>query len=168
MIKAVWGVAVALVASTGWTGTTPADVPEPQYDTLEGLAFLAGCWEGPFGNGSGTMEEFYTSASRNLILGTTRYMRNGAAVQFEFTRIQLVDGAIVMTPYPGGRPSEDSFTLTTLQNGEAIFEAPEHDYPKRIIYRTVNAQTRIARIDGGADDPRPTEWELRAVACSND
>ena len=112
------------------------------------------------------MEEFYTAPSHNLILGTTRYLRDGAAVQYEFTRIEHRNGEIVMTPYPGGKPSEDGFTLTTMSESEAVFEAPEHDYPKRIIYRANPDGTRTARIDGGKDDPGGSEWILAAVPCA--
>ncbi len=70
------------------------------------------------------------------MLGTTRFLRDGAAVQYEFIRIEKTGAGIFMTPYPGGQLSQDAFQLTSLQNGQAIFEAPQHDYPKRIIYRT--------------------------------
>jgi hypothetical protein len=131
---------------------------------MDGLAFLAGCWSGTFG-ADGTMEEFYTKPSRNIILGTTRYIRGDVSVQYEFTRIEGRSDEIVMTPYPGGQPSEDGFTLTSLAESEAIFESPEHDYPKRIIYRGNPDGSRTARIDGGADDPEPTEWILQPVSC---
>ena len=131
---------------------------------LDGLAFLAGCWLGTFGT-DGTMEEFYTTPSRNIILGTTRYVRGGVAVQYEFTRIEYRAGEVVMTPYPGGQPSEDEFTLTSLTESEAVFESPQHDYPKRIIYRGNADGSRTARIDGGVDDPEPTEWILHPVSC---
>ena len=141
---------------------TPASA---QHTDLTGLSFLTGCWAGPFAGGAGTMEEFYTSPSSNLMLGTTRYLREGQAVQFEFTKIELRDGEIVLTPFPGGVPSPDEFRLTHLAPTEAVFEAPEHDYPKRIVYRTEPDGTRVAQIDAGADDAEPRVWRLEAVPC---
>ncbi|MEE8584710.1 MAG: DUF6265 family protein [Acidobacteriota bacterium] len=135
---------------------------------MEDLAFMSGCWKGTFGGAAGTIEEFYTSPSKNLMLGTTRFLRDGAAVQYEFTRIEKTDAGIFMTPYPGGRPSKDAFQLTSLQNGEAIFEAPQHDYPKRIIYRTNPDGTRTARIDGGPEDEKGQEWRMSALACGGE
>lgn len=129
------------------------------------LNFMSGCWQGTFGGGSGTIEEFYTTPSKNLMLGTTRYLRGGTAVQFEFTRIEKTDTGIFMTPYPGGRPSKDAFQLTRIEDGAAIFEAPQHDYPKRIIYRSNPDGTRTARIDGGAEDTKGQEWMMSAVPC---
>jgi hypothetical protein len=55
--------------------------------------------------------------------------------------------------------------LVALTSGEAVFTAPEHDYPKRIIYRTNGDAGRTARIDGGTDDPNPREWVLTRVPC---
>ncbi len=149
----------------GIVASAAAPHASAQHTDLSGLQFLTGCWEGPFAGGASTMEEFYTSPSSNLILGTTRYMRDGRAVQFEFTKIELRDGEIVLTPYPNGRPSADEFRLTHLGPTEAVFEAPEHDYPKRIIYRTERDGTRVAQIDAGADDTEPTQWRLRPTPC---
>ncbi|HEU4390653.1 MAG TPA: DUF6265 family protein, partial [Blastocatellia bacterium] len=90
----------------------------------------------------------------------------GTVVNYEFTRVEKTASGILMTPYPGGRPSEHSFRLTSLKNGEAIFEAPEHDYPKRIIYRANADGTRTARIDGGPDDKKGKEWLMSAMPCA--
>lgn len=133
---------------------------------LEALAFLAGCWRGTYGGGAGVIEEFYTAPSKNLMLGTTRYLRDGRAVQYEFTRIEKTGSGIVMTPHPGGKPSEHGFRLTSVRGGEAIFEAPEHDFPKRIVYRKNSDGTRTARIDGGAGSTKAQEWRMSAFACA--
>ncbi|HSR70373.1 MAG TPA: DUF6265 family protein [Acidobacteriota bacterium] len=154
----VW--AALWVAAGGWTTSGE----EEGTFQLDDLAFLSGCWKGSFGNG-GVMEEFYTSPSKNLMLGTTRYLRDDAAVQFEFTRIMKTAEGILMTPYPNGKPSSDSFRLTSLKEQEAIFEAPEHDYPKRIIYRANPDGSRTARIDGGPEDSGGQEWRLQSFEC---
>jgi hypothetical protein len=111
------------------------------------------------------MEELYTAPSANLMLGTTRYIRGGASFQYEFTRIVRDSAGIVMTPYPGGEPSTHDFRLTSLEASVAVFEAPEHDYPKRIIYRADADGTRTARIDGGPDDTGGMEWVFRRASC---
>ena len=155
-----WGTLSLLCVAV--SAPTPASA---QHTDLSGLGFLTGCWAGPFAGGAGTMEEFYTSPSSNLMLGTTRYLREGQTVQFEFTKIELRDGDIVLTPFPGGVPSADEFRLTHLAPTEAVFEAPEHDYPKRIVYRTEPDGTRVAQIDAGADDAEPRVWRLGSVPC---
>lgn len=138
---------------------------QPEALELEALSFLAGCWRGTYAGGAGVIEEFYTAPSKNLMLGTTRYLREGRAAQYEFTRIEKTDAGIVMTPYPGGKPSQHTFRLTSLRGGEAIFEAPEHDFPKRIVYRKNADGTRTARVDGGAGSAKAQEWRMSAFAC---
>jgi hypothetical protein len=98
------------------------------------------------------------------MLGTSRYFREGRAVSFEFGLIRRAGDEIVFLPHPGGTPSEHAFALTTAEPGAVIFEAPEHDFPKRIHYRLTETGM-AARADGGADDTEPRIWSLEAVAC---
>ncbi len=160
------GAAVVMACLIVGIGPARLAAQAPPAPSLEGLAFLSGCWRGTFGGGAGIMEEFYTLPSANLMLGTTRFLRDGRAVQYEFTRIDADSSGVVMTPYPGGSPSPDDFRLTTLTAHLAIFESPEHDYPTRIIYRANADGTRTARIDGGPDDADGREWHLSPVSCT--
>jgi hypothetical protein len=147
-------------------GAAAATVPQtPALDDMKSVAFMAGCWRGTAPGGS-TIEEFYTAASRNLMLGTTRYLRGDSAVSFEFARIERSGGRIVLTPYPSGRMSEHGFVLTSARPNEVVFEAPEHDYPKRILYRVNPDGTHTARIDAGVSDPKPVEYPMAAATCA--
>jgi hypothetical protein len=135
-----------------------------QAQTLGDLAFMSGCWEGPLSRG-GTIEEFYSAPTDNLIVGTTRYVRDGQTVMFEFTQITTDDEGILLLPYPRGSASEHPFRLTALDDSLAVFEAPEHDFPKRISYIVVSPDAHIARIDDGTDGGKSQEWRLSRVAC---
>lgn len=132
--------------------------------TLNDLAFMAGCWRGDFANGA-ALEEFYTQPSDNLILGLSRFMRGNRAVQHEFSRITADPSGIALLPFPGGKPSEHAFRLTSIESGRALFEAPEHDFPKRIRYSKGDDGFLTARIDGGEGDSRVQEWRMRPVGC---
>lgn len=131
--------------------------------SLDGLAFMSGCWRS--GEGERYFEEIYTRPTANLMLGLSIYVREGRAVGHELTRVALEDGRIVLTPYPDGERSPHGFVLTTLRENEAIFEAPEHDYPKRILYRRNPDGSRWARIDGGPQDREGQEWRFVAALC---
>jgi hypothetical protein len=135
-------------------------------DTLARLDFMTGCWEGTFQaeRGSGTIEEHYTSPSDNLMLGTTRYILEGRTVMWEFSKIEESDGDVVLTPFPRGRPSEHEFRMTSIGEGEVLFEAPEHDFPKRIAYRR-DDERLTARIDDGTDG-MVDEWEMTPAPCN--
>jgi len=141
------------------SATQSSDAP-----TLDDLAFMAGCWRGEFANGA-ALEEIYTAPSANLILGLSRFLRGGRAVQYEFSRITADSTGIMLLPFPAGEPSEHAFRLTALTDGSATFEAPEHDFPKRIRYAAGADGSLTARIDGGTDEARAQEWRMRPVSC---
>jgi hypothetical protein len=151
---------VALVAAEA------VPVQETAY-RLEDLAFMAGCWEGRVSGPEqpAVIEERFTKPSTNVMLGTTRWLSQGRTITYEFTAILQEGADIVMKPYPNGDRSEDDFRLTQLQPLSAVFENPEHDYPKRIIYVAHDDNTLVARIDGGPRDENPTEWTMKRAAC---
>lgn len=151
-------IGVALLAP-GALAAQPAAAP-----TLDDLAFMAGCWRGDSGGGA-VLEEYYTTPSANLILGVSRYLRDGRAVQYELSRITADSTGIVLLPSPGGEPSEHAFRLTAWSAASATFEAPEHDFPKRIRYARDPDGALTARIDDGSDDGRAQEWRLLPVPC---
>lgn len=133
--------------------------------SVQDLADFGGCWRTEGASDTSYTEEIWSAPTGNLMLGMTLFVREGRAVQYELTRVEVVGERIVMTPYPNGTASEHGFVLTSLRDGEAIFEAPEHDYPKRILYRSHADGSRSARIDGGAEDTGGQEWRFRRVPC---
>ena len=128
--------------------------PPSTAGALDGLAFLSGCWRGEFGSGM-AIEETWTEADSDVMLATTRYLRAGRTVEFEFSRIQADSAGIALVPYPQGRMS-DAFPLDSVAAGLAVFANPAHDFPKRIIYRR-SGETLTARIE---DDTRGREWAM--------
>lgn len=167
MIAQLLHLALFLIAAFGGP-SQDQDGGAREVFELEHLRFMSGCWEGEFRGREGevgTMEEYYTTPSRNVMLGTTRYLLDGRAVAYEFSLLSSDSAGIFLRPYPNGKASEDDFRLTELVGERAVFESPEHDYPKRILYWTEQDGTRVARIDGGADDPGGTEWRLARAGC---
>lgn len=128
---------------------------------------MAGCWEGTFRDrsGRGIIEEHYTTPTSNVMLGTTRFIRDGHTVQYEFTLIRADSSGVRLIPHPNGRRSEHDFMLTRWAEDQAVFEAPEHDFPKRIVYRKDAEAGLRARIDAGAADRNGREWYLRKASC---
>lgn len=134
-----------------------------QSPSLQSVAFMAGCWRGAIPNGY--MEEYYSTPTANLILGTTRYVRGGRTVDFEFTRIEASDSGIVLMPQPRGRPPTP-FRLTSSDSGSATWENPAHDFPQRILYRRHGRDSLVAAIEGpGSEGTRRIEWRMGRVNC---
>ena len=121
-------------------------VPTAATPPLSAISFMTGCWTGASSNGA-TIEEHYSEAADNLLIGMTRYVRGGRVVDFEFTTIERSDSSFVMTPRPKGVKS-DSFPLKEVTDGKAVWENLKHDFPQRIIYRRGPDGSLIARIEG--------------------
>lgn len=158
----------ACMASAGPTPEVrlePVLARPPVVGPLAAVASLAGCWRGVFLDGRTVIEERWTPPEGDLMLGTTRFFRDGRAVDFEFGLIRADSAGVLLLPYPRGRASAHAFRLTESEDGRWIFEAPEHDYPKRILYRLEGMQLE-ARIDAGPDDPEPRVWTLQAEPCA--
>jgi hypothetical protein len=156
-----------LVAPFLWGPAPPnTEALDDPGGTLGQLGFMTGCWEGTFQaeRGSGIIEEYYTSPSDNLMLGTTRYILEGRTVMWEFSKLEESEGEVVLTPFPRGRPSEHDFRMTSLGEEEVLFEAPEHDFPRRISYRR-DSDRLVARIDDGTDEV-VDEWEMKPASCN--
>lgn len=130
-------------------GTPPA--PPPGGVTTKDLAFLSGCWTGTRGTGDGAavLEERWSEPGRDGLVGAGRTTKAGTLVSFELAHVRDdVDGPVFMAS-PGGR-RETPFALTRLADGEAVFENPSHDFPKRVVYRKTSDGGLVARADGGA------------------
>jgi Domain of unknown function (DUF6265) len=142
----------------------PIEARPPAEGPLRSVAFLAGCWRGTSADGRTVTEERWSCPGGGLMLGTGRTLRDGELVGFEFSLLRADEGRIVLLPYPAGVASEHAFRLTEAEPGRALFEAPEHDFPKRIAY--VRRGSRLdVRIDGGVGGTEARAWALDRVAC---
>ena len=152
-------------ASTATVRLDPLQVNRQSPTAMLPVAFMAGCWLGTSDDGGTVIEERWSPPSENVMVGTTRFLRDGRTVGFEFGHLEARAGEVIYTPYPSGNRSPDVFVLTKASPGEALFEAPEHDYPKRIQYRVGVDGGLRAQIDGGEGDPEPRGWSLERSSC---
>ena len=141
-----------------------AQVTRPQRP-LAALAFMAGCWRGDAGVDK-TIEEQWTAADSDVMLATTRYLDDNTSRTrgWEFSRIVADSAGVVLFPAPMGR-QQGRFRLASSRAGEARFEDPSHDHPKRIIYRRMGARRLTVQIDAGEGDREAMVLELDRVAC---
>jgi hypothetical protein len=132
--------------------------------SLESLRFMSGCWRGPAGGGA-MLEEYYTVPSANLMLGVSRYVREGKVTDYEFTSIEQREDDLVLTPRPKGQ-SPASFRLRSLTDEAVVWANPEHDFPQVISYRRAAPDSLIARIEGpGPQGTRAIEWRMARAEC---
>ncbi|HEX2210108.1 MAG TPA: DUF6265 family protein [Longimicrobium sp.] len=152
---------LALVAAV-----TPSAARAQEADPVSRLAFMAGCWRGDAGVDR-TIEETWTAADSDVMLATTRYLddNTGRTRGWEFSRVVADSAGITLFPAPLGREQGRFRMAPSSSAGEARFEDPEHDYPKRIIYRRMNDHTLAVQLDGGEGDREALELRLERVPC---
>jgi hypothetical protein len=137
----------------------PAAAAAQARSTLQPLSFMSGCWRGPAGNQ--TIEEVYTTPTRNLMQGMTRYLRNDSVVDYEFTLIEASRTGSVLKPQPKGQ-APTTFASKESTASRVVWENPAHDFPQRVIYQRTGTDSLVARIEGGG---RAMEWRMGRVRC---
>lgn len=115
---------------------------------LADLAWLAGDWQTAPG-GRRQVEEHWTSVAGGTMMGMSRTVAGEKTVEFEYLRIEQRADGIYYVAHPKARCPGTDFKLTKSSATEAIFENPQHDFPKRITYRKTGADSFTASVDGG-------------------
>jgi hypothetical protein len=120
----------------------------PQTPALADLAWIAGDWQTAAG-GRRQIEEHWTSVAGGTMMGVSRTVAGDKTVEFEYLRIEQRADGIYYVAHPKARCPATDFKLTKASATEAVFENPQHDFPKRIIYRKTGDDSLTASIDGG-------------------
>lgn len=134
------------------SGIAPARAEErAAAPKISDLAFLEGSWSGS--DGTSTWETVYTGATGGQIVGASKEIKDGRAVMIDFEHFYLREGALRMTPFPFGKRSEAEFTLTAIDAAArtAVFENPQHDFPRKFTYRAAGDDRLFVELVGEMD-----------------
>ena len=138
--------AIVLLAAIS---TASTQEPATETRTIADLAWISGDWQTPAG-GRAQIEEHWTQPAGATMMGLSRTVAGNKTVEFEYLRIEQRSDGIFYVAHPKARCPGTDFKLTRLTGQEAIFENPQHDFPKRVIYRKNADGSLTASIDGGA------------------
>jgi len=119
-----------------------------QTPTLADISWISGAWQTEPG-GRREIEEHWTKVAGQSMLGMSRTVAGDKTVEFEYLRIEQRADGIYYVAHPKARYPGTDFKLTRASATEAVFENPQHDFPKRIIYRKISDDALTASIDGG-------------------
>jgi hypothetical protein len=131
--------------------------------TLQDLAWLAGHWR--IEQADRVVDEHWMAPAGDLMMGMARNVQAGKVREYEFTLLrQEPNGDIVYVASPA-KQSQATFKLTSLRNGEAVFENPQHDFPKKVVYARQPDGSLLAWIEGPGRDgkPRRVEYPYKRV-----
>ena len=118
-----------------------------QTPTLADISWIAGDWQTAPG-GRRQIEEHWTAVAGGSMMGVSRTVAGDKTVEFEYLRIEQRADGIYYVAHPKARCPGTDFKLTRASATEAVFENPQHDFPKRVIYRKTD-DGLTASIDGG-------------------
>jgi hypothetical protein len=83
------------------------------------------------------------------MMGVSRTVAGDKTVEFEYLRLEQRADGVYYVAHPKARCPGTDFKLTRASATEAVFENPQHDFPKRIIYRKTADDSLTATIDAG-------------------
>lgn len=138
-----------------------ASAAEPE---IAKLSWLSGCWASDGGElGSG---EHWTSLAGETMLGTSRTVKHGKTVQFEFMELRyLPDGQLAFIAHPSGQ-NTTAFQVLRINDSEVVFENLQNDFPQRVAYAREGNSKLKARIEGVRKGTlRVIEFPMSRVAC---
>lgn len=173
--RTAWKVAAALALVAGAVLWLRSDFgpfgqdPEAESETaaasgaLAHLNWLAGCWE--HRESGFRREEQWMSPLGGTMLGMSRTVAGGKTVEHEALRIEARDSGLVFVANPSGQ-AEAEFREYELTDSVAAFEAPEHDFPQRIVYRLLDHRRAVASIEGEQDGlTRVIDFPMSRTDC---
>lgn len=128
---------------------------KPAADKMESFQWLlGGAWE--MKTKKGMIAESWTQVSDTSFAGES-YMVKNASEKIPLENVQLVyrNGKYLYIPVALGQNDDEpvTFTITSLSTEGFTAENPEHDFPKRIVYKLINKDSVHAYIDGGSAAP---------------
>ncbi|MSQ98986.1 MAG: hypothetical protein EXR85_06810 [Xanthomonadales bacterium] len=155
------GTVLASEAYMSVAGESSQQTPESPLATI---SWLAGCWGSESAEaGSG---EVWLPAAGGTMLGVERTVEAGKTISYGFMRIAAnAEGKLVFTAIPSGQ-DETSFTQLNLSADAITFENLQHDFPQRVIYRSLGDGRIAGRIEGISDGvEQGIDFPLKRVLC---
>jgi hypothetical protein len=118
------------------------------YDQIISANWLLGTWE--------NREENYVASENwqqlddSTFTGTGLSLAGGDTVNFEQIRIEERNGQLYYIPTVQGQNDGQpvQFTATSVTDTELVFENPGHDFPQKIAYTKITADSIVAVISG--------------------
>ena len=157
-MRSSWHV-LALFPLLAAAGSTPARSP------VEGLGWMAGCWERRVG--WTVTDEQWMAPRGGAMLGTSRTTRGDSVTEYEFMRIVAGrQDTVIFVAHPSGQRTAE-FRGRAFPRREIAFENRTHDFPQRIIYRAVGDDSLHARVEGKSRGrTRGIDFRYRRVTCT--
>lgn len=133
-------------------------------DPYKKMNRLSGLWQTD--TGEGMLYEEWSKSSGNTMYGKSYMVEGTDSTVFERVELSKKDSGIYYIPTVRDQNQRKPvyFKLITSNDSAFIFENKQHDFPQRIIYRFVNEDSLVARIEGDVKgEARSLDYFYRRV-----
>jgi CubicO group peptidase (beta-lactamase class C family) len=134
-----------------------------QSRSISDQHWLVGCWERA--RPTGRIVESWTAPANGVMAGVGMSVRDTTRRVNERLRLFYRGDTLIYEASPA-RQSMNEFKSTKISADELVFEDREHDFPQKITYRRIGADSLFARIEGDrAGRMQPIDYPFKRVAC---
>ena len=127
------------------------------------VSWLTGCLE--MRRGNRVVEEQRMPERAGTMVGMGRSVGARGLDDYELTVIQQDGDRLLFVAHPRRQPVA-TFVARVASADSVVFENPDHDYPQRVGYRRIGADSVLAWIDGTSNGKRQrVDFPYRRVPC---
>jgi len=108
-------------------------VESQEKTQMQKLLWIVDSWVSPEGSDSRSYEEWKVT-NDNLYEGSSKTIKNGEVTFSEILKIEYTPDGIYYVADVPHNPAPVKFLLTGVSDTSAVFENPEHNFPKKITY----------------------------------
>lgn len=119
--------------------------PHGEKKNIDRLGWLAGRWSNE--KPRLVMEEVWLPAVGNTMVGVSRVVKADSLVAHELVIIRQHGARFAYEAHPSGQATA-TFLSTTVTDSSVVFENLAHDFPQRIGYERIGADSLYAWIEG--------------------
>jgi Domain of unknown function (DUF6265) len=130
---------------------------------VSSVSWLAGCLE--MRRGDRVVEEQRMPDRAGTMVGMGRSVGPRGLYDYELTVIQEEGSRLLYVAHPRRQPVA-TFVASVATADSVVFENAQHDFPQRVGYRRVGADSVLAWIDGTSNGKKQrVEFPYRRVPC---
>lgn len=131
----------------------------------EPLGWMSGCWR--MTRGTTVIDEQWLSPLGGMLLGNGRTVKSGKVQEYEFIVLRISATGATYEAHPSGQDSATFTSRTAPAGDQVVFENPTHDFPQKVGYRRVSADSLLAWIEGNmGNGNKKIEFPYARVGCS--
>jgi hypothetical protein len=121
----------------------------PAAATLDTFTWLVGSWSRQTSRGEAV--ERWIRTSDDTMEGTSVSVAGGSSRVTEYLRLVRMGSDVFYVAKPGENPLPVAFKLTSADATRVVFENPAHDFPTKITYTRLPADSLVVVIEGPMD-----------------